>query len=74
MAFPPDADATMTDETQTRWTSIGWQCALIANRLRNRLQIEQDHARDDQRAGRENKPREYPSDEVTVIEKKNGRL
>lgn len=44
------------EEEPTRWTSIGWQAALITNRLRNHAQLtkinEQKDEGDDERSSR----------------------
>ena len=32
-------EGTHDDDEPTRWTSIGWQAALITNRLRNQAQL-----------------------------------
>jgi len=34
-----DMEGTQDDDEPTRWTSIGWQAALITNRLRNQAQL-----------------------------------
>jgi hypothetical protein len=45
---------TNDDDEPTRWTSIGWQAALITNRLRNHAQLskisEQKNDSDDERS------------------------
>lgn len=39
----------MNDNEPTRWTSIGWQTALILNRLRNEKQVQAAQRDADQR-------------------------
>ena len=49
-----DMEGTQDDDEPTRWTSIGWQAALITNRLRNSAQLskinEQKNDSDDERS------------------------
>lgn len=49
-----DMEGTQDDDEPTRWTSIGWQAALITNRLRNQAQLskinEQKNDSDDERS------------------------
>ena len=49
-----DMEGTQDDDEPTRWTSIGWQAALITNRLRNHAQLskinEQKNDSDDERS------------------------
>jgi hypothetical protein len=40
---------THEDEEPTRWTSIGWQALLIANRLRCQAQLHPDEKHHEQR-------------------------
>lgn len=38
-----------TDDEPIRWTSIGWQAALILNRLRNKTSLKADEQKNEQR-------------------------
>jgi hypothetical protein len=55
-----DMEGTQDDDEPTRWTSIGWQAALITNRLRNHAQLskineQNDAPSDDKRSNEEEK-------------------
>jgi hypothetical protein len=59
------------DEEPTRWTSIGWQAALITNRLRNHAQLtEQKPPQNDEPADSERGHGDSPKDSVQDRERR----
>lgn len=62
------------DDEPTRWTSIGWQAALITNRLRNHAQLtdtnkDQDSQRDNNR-DRSDAPKDRVPDNAADIKRR----
>jgi hypothetical protein len=61
-----DMEGTHDDDEPTRWTSIGWQAALITNRLRNSAQLtEQNPLENDENTGKKRDHGDGPKDRVT---------
>jgi hypothetical protein len=61
-----DMEGTHDEDEPTRWTSIGWQAALITNRLRNSAQLtEQNPIENDENTGKKRDPGDAPKDRVT---------
>jgi hypothetical protein len=60
-----DMEGTHDEDEPTRWTSIGWQAALITNRLRNSAQLtEQNPIENDENTGKKRDPGDGPKDRV----------
>jgi hypothetical protein len=57
---------TEADEEPTRWTSIGWQAALITNRLRNHAQLTKI---DEQKSESDNERSSSCDDEKRALER-----
>jgi hypothetical protein len=60
-----DMEGTHDEDEPTRWTSIGWQAALITNRLRNSAQLtEQNPLENDENTDKKRDPCDGPKDKV----------